>query len=373
MRLKTVTRVPAASYYNLLRDLFREGKMKILNKGFSLVQVVLAMGMLSALSLGVMKMGENMSSMSKQGSGALEILELKQHIRYVLSSTANCTETFRDLNAKDSSDETNVTAIQVKLRDGSWREKFVIGDRYGQHIIPQSYLLKENLPDTDVELEGTTNLMMSFQVGREVRHAKLTLEVAVDTADKITSCRAINNETVIEEEPVAFKMVKTDGQTILTYVNGFQRVEWNSSLFDKHNAGPGYGVDTSNSNHLYRVPEDGIYSLSTYAQIQNLHDSISFTLWILVDRASGVNNEILGHGIRTQETGGDVNARSDPGVLLNQVVQLYKGDKVYVEIIHGSNGPTYDIPPAESSTTRGTYGTDWNGEQAYYFSGYKLR
>lgn len=85
-------------------------------KGFSLVEIMVAAGMLGVVSLGVMNVMSNMSKGSKKLQQDSEVYSLEQTVRMNMRKQRNCTASFRGLTLT-----TNFTAIpDLKTARGAW-------------------------------------------------------------------------------------------------------------------------------------------------------------------------------------------------------------------------------------------------------------
>ncbi len=76
--------------------------MKLKNDGFSLIEILVAIALLSAVSLGVMKLSENMNNVSSRGVGSQDKLELYSQIRMNLDRSEVCKLSFGGITFKKS-------------------------------------------------------------------------------------------------------------------------------------------------------------------------------------------------------------------------------------------------------------------------------
>ena len=77
------------------------------NHGFSLVEVMVALGILGTISLGVMKIGENMNRTSKNMNQQLDAVQLSSKVQNLLRDKEVCNITFAGRRLGDGLEATN--------------------------------------------------------------------------------------------------------------------------------------------------------------------------------------------------------------------------------------------------------------------------
>lgn len=169
-------------------------------KGFSLVQVMVAAGLLGGIALIATQLTSNMNKGLKNAESTADVQNLIQQIQRTLANPDNCTPTFVGKNAKETP---NAIKFIVDNSAGASAENFktISHDpkvRYGQgQLRIKSYSLSEAGDAVDVETLRTTNLLITFDKGAgglsKETTKKISLKVEVDADNKITSCIATTN------------------------------------------------------------------------------------------------------------------------------------------------------------------------------------
>src|SRR5690606_29641292 len=96
-------------------------------KGFSLVEIMVAIGMLGALSLGVMKINELMTKTSRNMSQQLDAVQIASLVQPYLRNTSACQLSFRGRNLTTSQ------AVGANgILDSNGATIIDIGQDYGQ-------------------------------------------------------------------------------------------------------------------------------------------------------------------------------------------------------------------------------------------------
>lgn len=100
------------------------------NKGFSLVQVMVAAGLMGGIALGVMQLSKQMQTTTVMGETSLEESQLFNHISTILIDANSCEETFKGLAFGDS-----VESIKRVKSDGNSVEVYTAGEIYGNRAL----------------------------------------------------------------------------------------------------------------------------------------------------------------------------------------------------------------------------------------------
>jgi Tfp pilus assembly protein PilE len=184
-----------------IRLYFPMGKIKSNQFGFSMVQVMIAAAMMGGLSLVVLELNKSMSRTSRRARVNGELNDVIVHMREMLASTSNCSETFLGQTPFDSgvNDIAKDDSIQFQLSDGTFKNKYQIGSALGGGVKVKSYELVEILPHTSVLDEGTTNLFVRFDIGRGLEITRrIIISVGLNKdKDKIAVCKAMTGRTLM--------------------------------------------------------------------------------------------------------------------------------------------------------------------------------
>jgi prepilin-type N-terminal cleavage/methylation domain-containing protein len=151
-------------------------------KGFSLVEVMVAAGMLGLVSLGVMKLTENQSKSSKTFETKFEVTSIVAEIRTLLSNSDSCTSTFVTNPANGGAAYSyNQGALSDPMslrntRGAVTTDKYTANSdktaapTYGNaNVKILSYELSDADPSVGInagETQGTTHLIVEFYRGR---------------------------------------------------------------------------------------------------------------------------------------------------------------------------------------------------------------
>ncbi|WPU66011.1 tail fiber domain-containing protein [Peredibacter starrii] len=161
--------------------------------GFSLVQVLMSIGLLSALGLGVAQLIQDSNKAVNKMEVDADLLVVYRSIMSVLSDPLNCAETFRNRLAANTPNAT----IQIKKDvKGVFVNEFPANQVYGSKQLKiLSYSLSDAAADVDVATKNTTHLIIEFdrgmgKVGSRIITKKIVLNVQVDASNRITSCSA---------------------------------------------------------------------------------------------------------------------------------------------------------------------------------------
>ena len=100
------------------------------NKGFSLVQVMVAAGMMGGIALGVMQLSKQMQTTTVKGETSIEENQLINHISTILLDANSCMETFKGLSFRDP-----VESIKRVKSNGESIEVYRTGKIYGNRTL----------------------------------------------------------------------------------------------------------------------------------------------------------------------------------------------------------------------------------------------
>ena len=166
--------------------------MKLFNKlGFSIPEVLISAGLISAGAVVMMKMTSNTTKSIKTNESRSEIVSIVGEIRGILSSPDACNNSFPTKNVSSS-------AIDI-IKNSSGDDKFKVNKKIGNVKIVAMSLNDSDSP-VDASSIGETNLQISFNKGRGTYEKNITkkikLWVEVDASKNITKCRALSSGEV---------------------------------------------------------------------------------------------------------------------------------------------------------------------------------
>lgn len=168
--------------------------MRLSQKGFSLVQVMLAIGAMGGAALLFMRMNQNQLEAVKGVEQRSEIIDAVKEIGGILQDQTMCTVAF---GGKDAAFQDNATPNLTNILG---REVFKINERLPTGLMITNYILKHEdpaIPGSAVfvrpgEPNGQTYLIVDFQLNKRNLQKKVKLDVTMNEADnntKIVTCR----------------------------------------------------------------------------------------------------------------------------------------------------------------------------------------
>lgn len=170
--------------------------MRLNEKGFSIVQVMIAAGLLGAIALIATQLTTNMNKGLKNAESQADVQSLLQAMQRLLADPENCSATFLGKDPKDAQNVVNA------LKSGTADDyKTIALDptvKYGQgQLRINSYTLTDASDAVDVDTLKTTDLIISFDKGKSGLTQKVSkripLKVELDPNGKILSCIATTN------------------------------------------------------------------------------------------------------------------------------------------------------------------------------------
>lgn len=150
-------------------------------KGFSLVQVMIAVGLLGMIAVGVMQVSKQMQTTAVSGETSVEEIQLITHISTVLIDIDSCRETFKGLELGKPID-----SIKRVKGNGDKLEVYKAGEKYGNRTL----LLKEmTLSGTegDESLELTLERIKAGVSGTKEIKKKIPLKLVIKDG-KVADC-----------------------------------------------------------------------------------------------------------------------------------------------------------------------------------------
>jgi Tfp pilus assembly major pilin PilA len=172
--------------------------------GFSLVEIMVAAGMIGGIALALMQMQKNATRTSSEFEGKMDIAGIQNEIQQILAVPENCLQTFVGKNAVSAVNTVN--AIKFKNTSGVFVDKYKNkaldpNVRYGSGIIKiEDYSLSDAANDVAVATDGTTHLLIRFYKGKLAGVSstkKITLKVQVNASNIIIGCVVLSNSSEI--------------------------------------------------------------------------------------------------------------------------------------------------------------------------------
>lgn len=149
--------------------------------GFSLVQVMIAVGLLGMIAVGVMQVSKQMQTTAVSGETSVEEIQLITHINTVLIDIDSCRETFRGLELGKPID-----FIKRVKGSGEKLEVYKAGEKYGNRTL----LLKEMIlsgTEGDEFLELTMERIKQGVSGAKEIKKRIPLKLVLKDG-KVTDC-----------------------------------------------------------------------------------------------------------------------------------------------------------------------------------------
>jgi hypothetical protein len=168
---------------------------KLEQNGFSLVEIMIAGGLLCALAMGYMKFMDQQNRVDKGRRASIEVDALYLEIRGYLAKSGSCTKSFEDANLKDSPSITS-----IKKPNGN--DKYIINKLYGNRLVK---IKKMVIRSFDYDSEETTRGIGTFEVqfekqgkivgGKHIRK-EISLDMLLDEDQYILECATVGNLTI---------------------------------------------------------------------------------------------------------------------------------------------------------------------------------
>ena len=167
--------------------------MKISNqKGVSIVQVIISLGILSGILIAALKIVKDQTQIGKSSSAEFEITYLMDELRSHFSQNENCLATFKGKNGSYN----DIKAVRV-YEDGKPIRIFEVFDiakkRYGQDNLKITNMyLEEDKQEFNTQ-QGRTKFYIEFQkiggfTGKKEVLRSLNLHITVNELNQILDC-----------------------------------------------------------------------------------------------------------------------------------------------------------------------------------------
>jgi hypothetical protein len=171
--------------------------MKKLNKnlyssGFSLISVMVAIGLTAGLATAIMVMIDNSQKQKGSLEASYEVMNIHNEMIDLLKNFDNCTQSFKNLNPKNTAGST-ISNLKFKRTDGSFVNKYQVGQLVNGKIKIVSYRLSDAASsEVNVDLEKTTHLIVDYKKDQnKVMTKKIKINLNLQAGGTILSCRAL--------------------------------------------------------------------------------------------------------------------------------------------------------------------------------------
>ena len=167
---------------------------KMTTAGFSLVEIMIALGLLGAVSMGVLELTKMMNQNSTKFNVDSDTTLITNELVAILSNPVHCLATFSGKNAVNTASGV-VNYIKVNAE-----HRYATNAPTGNSGVKiNAYSLSDSDPDVDVP-SNTTNLIIHFarkkaQVGSGDIIKKIKLYVEVNGTGLITNCRSLSSSS----------------------------------------------------------------------------------------------------------------------------------------------------------------------------------
>lgn len=161
------------------------------NKGFSLVQVIISMGLLGGLILGGFKILEKQTQVGKSSSFFFEALNITDDIKSVLSAGEACTVSLRNKSAYFDDVKEIFSLGSLMDNEAEYEVSKDSLNLYGQkNIIINKIELNGNAPEIGVDNNLTIMSFFYEEVGTGDEVAKMSIPIHVELNElgRIVSC-----------------------------------------------------------------------------------------------------------------------------------------------------------------------------------------
>lgn len=157
------------------------------NNGFSLLELMITLGLMSAASIGYMKLMSQQTKQNKTNVANQEAANLHSEIKSYLGKSGVCDKTFENLTLED-----NLQLKEIKKTNG--KAKFKIDQIYGNRAIKIKAIQFLDFEEEEGNpLKGSGQLAFTFEKMGKVYGGKrvvrkIELDLILDKSDKIISC-----------------------------------------------------------------------------------------------------------------------------------------------------------------------------------------
>ncbi len=205
---------PISKYHNEILQKFKpilarpdyKGQSLVNEKGFSLIEVMVAAGILGALSYAGMQLMDQFKRGQKQTEERFEVFDFLAEKKSILSSDINCMQTFEGIdvkkltNWKDNKEAPlEITSLKKvifkKEEEPEIRERFIIGGQRTTPKISQYSLFKdeEDFIEDDLQ-EANLNLQITYLLKDDyqlVKRIPMVFKFDYENPKTLISCHSL--------------------------------------------------------------------------------------------------------------------------------------------------------------------------------------
>lgn len=171
------------------------------NKGFSLIEILIAIGLLCGLSVWMMNIFKQQTINEKTTAINLDVDATGNEIRNILGDGLSCEKTFKGVSPLKNAAVTSIVKI---LSDGTAQKRYAIGERKNNNtgVSVSGFDLKQDetyfVPKNNKV--GETVLSITFDrrtnvYGPQAKEFKIPLSVTLDDLGNISTCHALASTT----------------------------------------------------------------------------------------------------------------------------------------------------------------------------------
>jgi len=171
------------------------------NKGFSLVEILIAIGLLCGLSVWMMHLFKEQSKNEKTTASNLDIDAIGNEIRNILGDSLSCEKTFKGSPVTKPNAATDIYKV---LSDNTAQKRFSVGEKKNGNTGVSIHSL-DLKPDETYYVPagksvGETVLTIAWNRGKQIQGTQLKtfripLSVVLDASGNISSCHALASTT----------------------------------------------------------------------------------------------------------------------------------------------------------------------------------
>lgn len=164
------------------------------NRGFSLVQVIISLGLLSGLFVAALKIIENQTELGKSSSYRFESLVIMDEVKSILSDATSCRESLKNLSAIfDEVQSIKSFDPRTKKSELAYAPYSVEAKAHGQNnLYIQSMVLNGEIRGFSNE-SGYTSMVMTFsdkEKGGDLFKAVFPIKVVLNELGRIVDCQS---------------------------------------------------------------------------------------------------------------------------------------------------------------------------------------
>lgn len=174
------------------------------DSGFSLIEILIAVGLLGALSVWMMNIFSIQSKNEKTTATNMDIDSLGQEMRNILADGLSCEKTFK--GARPNQDAA-VNELQKVLSDGTIQKRFAVNEKRigNSNLLITGYNLKtdETYYVPAGQKNGETVLSINYDRGAMVQGSKIKifkvpLSLSLDDSGAIIGCHSLASTSSLE-------------------------------------------------------------------------------------------------------------------------------------------------------------------------------